>query len=426
MAQRSVWLPLAVGAAVVAAAHVGPVAASHAARPDLTVRSLTPTQRTAAPGGQLRARHVVANLGRRKAGASRLGFYLSGDARRDRGDTRLRPRRRVRPLAPRRSTRGSTVLEVPAGTAQGPHRLLACADDRRRVRERRERNNCRAARGSVTIRSTPLVESEPATLLASGDIASCVNDNDEATAQLVDGRPGTVATLGDNVYENGTTAEFANCYEPTWGRARARTRPSAGNREYNNPGAAGYFGYFGAAAGNPGEGYYSYDLGDWHVIVLNTSDGCDVISCSAGSAQVRWLQADLAANPRTCTLAYWHHPLFTSYEPTRTQAVKPFWDALYAAGADVVLSGHAHNYERFAPQSPTGQADAVNGIREFVVGVGGRSFHQITGPPAANSEVRNANTFGILRLTLRASDYSWEFVPVAGGSFTDAGTGSCH
>jgi hypothetical protein len=267
----------------------------------------------------------------------------------------------------------------------------------------------------------------PATLLASGDIAFCGTQSDDATAALLDARPGTVATLGDNVYEDGTIEEFLNCYQPNWGRAKGRTNPSAGNREYRDPagGASGYFSYFGAAAGDPSRGYYSYDLGDWHVVVLNSSDSCVTVPCGSTSAQVQWLAADLAANPRTCTLAYWHHPLFSSYGPVVTSAVKPLWDTLYASGADVVLNGHAHNYERFAPQKPDGTQDTAAGIREFVVGTGGRSFHAFT-TTAANSEARNANTFGILRLTLRASSYAWEFVPVAGATFSDSGSANCH
>jgi hypothetical protein len=263
-----------------------------------------------------------------------------------------------------------------------------------------------------------------ATLVSAGDIASCNSSGDEATAALLDSIKGTVATLGDNAYDTGSTAEFANCYGPTWGRHKARTRPAAGNHEYGTPGAAGYFSYFGAAAGPSGKGYYSYSLGEWHVVVLN-SNCAQVGGCQAGSAQEQWLRADLAAHRGRCTLAYWHHPRFSSGTHGSDAAMQPFWQALYSAGADIVLNGHDHDYERFAPQGPSGLADSTRGIREFVVGTGGYS-HYVPGMPVANSQVRNGDTFGVLRLTLRSKSYQWQFVPVAGGSFGDSGSGTCH
>jgi hypothetical protein len=260
-----------------------------------------------------------------------------------------------------------------------------------------------------------------AVLLAAGDIASCSWSSDEATATLLDGLTGTVATLGDNAYPSGTSSEFTNCYDPTWGRHKARTRPSPGNHEYNTPGATGYYGYFGTTAGPSGRGYYSYNLGDWHIISLNSN-----VPMSAGSAQEQWLRADLAASTKRCTLAYWHHPRFSSGTTHGNfSAAQPVWQALYDFNADVVLSGHEHNYERFAPQTPTGAADAARGIREFVVGTGGANHY--TGHNAIpNSEVFNGSTYGVLKLTLSATSYSWQFVPVAGQSFTDSGTASCH
>jgi hypothetical protein len=264
-----------------------------------------------------------------------------------------------------------------------------------------------------------------AVLVGAGDIASCSNNNDEATAQLLDAIDGTVFTLGDNAYETGTATQFANCYDPTWGRHNSRTMPSPGNHDYYTSGAAGYYGYFGAAAGDPTKGYYSYDLGAWHIVVINSNDACTIISCAAGSAQEQWLRADLAANRRTCTLAYWHHPRFSSSGVHGSQAyMQPVWQALYDYGADVVLSGHVHNYERFAKQTPAGAADPVRGIREFVAGTGGRELYGFNSP-IANSEVRNSDTFGVLKLSLHASSYEWEFVPVAGGSFTDSGSETC-
>jgi len=265
----------------------------------------------------------------------------------------------------------------------------------------------------------------PPVLIAAGDIASCTQSGDEATAAILDQHlDATVATLGDNVYENATAADFANCYEPTWGRHKARTHPSAGNHEYNTAGATGYFNYFGAAAGDPSKGYYSYDLGAWHVLVVN-SNCSKVGGCGAGSAQEQWVRADLAAHPSRCTLAYWHHPRFTS-GPTGSDAqMQPIWQALYDFEADLVLSGHSHVYERFAPQTPTGTADPVRGIREFVVGTGGAGLHNIGGP-APNSEVRRDDTYGVLRLTLEPTAYSWEFLPQAGKTFTDSGSDACH
>jgi hypothetical protein len=259
-------------------------------------------------------------------------------------------------------------------------------------------------------------------LVGAGDIAECGDQDDEATADLLDAIPGTVFTTGDNVYEDGTEAEFNSCYDPSWGRHKGRTRPSVGNHEYATPGATPYFDYFGASAGDPSEGWYSYDVGDWHIVVLN-SNCTEIGGCNAASAQGQWLQADLAANPNACTLAYWHHPRFSSSDGGDTD-YQDFWQLLYDAGADVVLAGHSHHYERFAPQDATGLADP-RGIRSFVVGTGGRQFGTLSTPRAANSEVSNNHTHGVLKLTLNATSYDWEFVPVAGSTFTDSGSASC-
>jgi hypothetical protein len=265
----------------------------------------------------------------------------------------------------------------------------------------------------------------PAVLLAAGDIASCSSSGDEATAALLDALPGTVATLGDTVYQDGTAAQFRDCYDPSWGRHNGRTRPAPGNHDYHTDGADGYFGYFGAAAGDPSTGYYSYDLGGWHVVVLNSNCG-EVGGCDADSPQAQWLRADLAAYPADCTLAYWHHPRFSSgAEHGSHPAMAPLWQALYDADADVILAGHEHNYERFAPQDAAGRRDDARGIRQFVVGTGGRSHYGFAGA-LANSQVRESGTFGVLMLTLRADGYDWVFVPVAGEAFTDAGSGQCH
>jgi hypothetical protein len=264
----------------------------------------------------------------------------------------------------------------------------------------------------------------PEVLVGAGDIASCEAENDEATAALLEGLEGTVFTLGDNAYPDGTAQDFERCYAPSWGRYRERTRPAPGNHEYHSAKAAPYFDYFGAAAGAPGKGYYSYELGAWHVVVLNSE-----VELGAGSQQEQWLRADLRASTSRCTLAYWHRPLFSS-GPERDPVeggpvdVKPLWDALYEAGAEVVLSGHDHFYERFAPQTPEGLVDTERGLRQFVVGTGGMVLYDF-GELRANSEVRIGDTFGLLKLTLEDGAYAWEFLPVGGG-VSDKGRGTCH
>jgi len=257
-------------------------------------------------------------------------------------------------------------------------------------------------------------------LVGAGDIANCSSSGDEATALLLDNIAGTVFTAGDNAYSNGSATDYSQCYDPTWGRQKARTRPAPGNHEYNTSGAAPYYAYFGANAGPAGLGYYSYDLGGWHLISLNSN-----IAMSAGSAQEQWLRADLAANTQQCVLAYWHHPRFSSGSHGSSTAPQPLWQALYDYNADLVISGHDHNYQRFAPQTPTGAADPARGIREFVVGTGGTS-HYTFGTPIANTEAYNTDTYGVLKLTLSATGYSWEFIPVAGATYRDSGSGSCH
>ena len=202
--------------------------------------------------------------------------------------------------------------------------------------------------------------------------------------------------------------------------------PSPGNHEYQTTGAAGYFAYFGSNAGTAGQGYYSYDLGEWHIIVLNSNSNCGAISCSANSAQVQWLRADLAANTKACILAYWHHPRFNSgQEHGNNTNVAPFWDALYEFGTDVILNGHEHTYERFAPQTPNAVASSA-GIRQFVVGSGGNGHYNFNATPEPNSEVRNSTAHGVLKLTLKPTGYDWQFIPVAGATFTDSGSGTCH
>ncbi len=251
---------------------------------------------------------------------------------------------------------------------------------------------------------------------AAGDICGSATDC-APTATLLDQiAPTRVLTLGDNAYPDGASSDYASYYDPNWGRQKLKTSPAPGNHDYHISGGAGYFGYFGAQAPGP---YYSFDLGTWHLISLDGE-----IGVSAGSAQETWLKNDLAAHQGQCILAYWHEPRFSSgSEHGSDTSFDPFWRDLYAAGADIVLNGHDHDYERFAPQNPDGQADP-KGIREFVVGTGGAS-HYSFGTPVANSEVRDATSFGVLKLTLHPGGYDWKFVPVAGASFTDAGSGTC-
>jgi hypothetical protein len=231
--------------------------------------------------------------------------------------------------------------------------------------------------------------------------------------------------LGDNQYPNGELSKYLQSYDPTWGREKPSTYPTPGNHEYNTPGATGYYSYFGALAGDPSKGYYSYDIGSWHIIALNSN--CSAIGgCGNNSPQEVWLESDLAAHTNSCTLAYWHHPRFSSGTNHGSNATyDAFWQDLYAAGADVVLAGHEHNYERFAPMNPSGSLDTTNGIREFVVGSGGKS-HYGFGAPLSTSEVRNGDTFGVLQLTLHSNSYDWIFVAEAGKTFTDSGTSQCH
>ncbi len=281
---------------------------------------------------------------------------------------------------------------------------------------------------SLASAPSPAPPTDPV-LVGAGDIASCASTSDEATAELLDivfssGVDGRVFTTGDNVYESGTDSKFANCYDTTWGRHRERTRPSPGNHDYGAPGASGYFKYFGAAAGDPSKGYYSYDLGTWHIVVINSN--CSTVGgCGAGSPQEQWLRTDLAAHPAACTLAYWHHPRFSSGSHGNSVELQAIWQALYDYGADVVLNGHDHDYERFAPQDPNGGDDPVRGIREFVVGTGGKD-HSGFGAPLPNSEARNDDTFGVLKLTLRATSYRWQFISEAGKSFADSGAAACR
>ena len=281
-----------------------------------------------------------------------------------------------------------------------------------------------------TFTVTPPAAGDPI-LIGAGDIASCGDSEftgHEETADLLDLFPNaTVFTAGDNVYITGTSSEFTNCYDPNWGRSKGRTRPATGNHDYGTADAAGYFNYFGAAAGDPTKGYYSYDLGAWHVIALN-SQCSDIDGCAAGSPQEQWLRADLLAHQNVCTLAYWHYPRFNSgkvHGESFAPYVLPFWNALYENGADVVVSAHEHLYERFLPQRPDRTLDPQLGITQFTVGTGGFYFYD-WGQIRPNSAARNNSNYGVIKFTLHPTSYDFEFVPIAGQTYTDAGSASCH
>jgi 3',5'-cyclic AMP phosphodiesterase CpdA len=258
-----------------------------------------------------------------------------------------------------------------------------------------------------------------AVLVGAGDIARCGSQGAELTATLLDRLSGTVFVAGDNAYMNGSAVEYRDCYHPTWGRHRGRTRPVPGNHEYQTPGAAGYYEYFGANAGPSGRGYYGYTVGRWFVLALNSE-----VPLQAGSPQLQWVSDQLAASPYRCTLVYWHRPLFSSGRNGPNHDMLDLWRVLYGADVDVVLNAHDHMYERFAPQTPEGQPDAARGIRQFTVGTGGAAPYDVV-RLAANSEV-TASVWGVASFTLRTDGYSWEFIPAEGFAFRDAGSGICH
>ena len=265
---------------------------------------------------------------------------------------------------------------------------------------------------------TPVPIAPDTTIVAAGDIGVCGRAEVEATARLVDGIAGPVLALGDIAYPNGSARDFAECYDPSWGRHRARTRPTPGNHEYFSAGAGPYFDYFGANAGPDRRGYYSFHAGEWLLLSLNSS-----VAADAASAQVAWLRSTLAAQPARCTLAYWHQPVFSSGKHGSNGHMRTVWQILQDAGAEVVLVGHDHLYERFAPQTADGRRDPT-GLRQFTVGTGGAptySAHSL----AANSQTIGTDE-GVLRMTLKAAGYDWQFVPIPGKSFSDAGSAACH
>ncbi len=342
-------------------------------------------------------------------------------------------RLRVDITAPSGWSKTETVdveIPIPAGGSVS-HSLTTVVDDGRPGETTRWRLHTTAAdlrgqsldvaaadselRFPASVHPTPVPD---AVLVGAGDIAYCGRAETEATARLLDRLDGVVITLGDNAYPHGTPQEFAECYHPTWGRHRARTFPSPGNHDYLTASGAPYYAYFGPRAGPAGLGYYTYTAGSWQVFSLNSN-----VSAATGSAQFEWLKAELAASTADCTLAYWHHSVFSSGTNGPVPRMLEVWRLLQSAGADVVVSAHEHLYERFAPQDVDGRADP-KGIRQFTVGTGGASLYDLRSRHP-NSEVFERRTWGVIRLTLKTGGYDWEFVPIAGQSFRDAGSGSC-
>jgi acid phosphatase type 7 len=237
--------------------------------------------------------------------------------------------------------------------------------------------------------------------------------------------PGPVFTLGDSAYPDGTRAQFRECYDPTWGKYKKRTRPAVGDQEYATSGAKPYFDYFRWRAGKPTRGYYSYDRGSWHIVALNSN--CEEVGgCDYKSTQGRWLRKDLANHPAKCTLAYFHHPLYASGTTHDSPKVKPFWHILYNHHAEVILSGHVHRYERFARIRPSGERSSARGIRQFIVGTGGKLGGSQKGPDEPRVQAKKIGAPGVLKLELGSGFYRWKFVPVAGRHYTDSGRARCH
>jgi acid phosphatase type 7 len=271
-------------------------------------------------------------------------------------------------------------------------------------------------------------EGDTAVMLAAGDIAECDHQGDEATARLLDAYPNaTIAALGDLAYPHGRDQDFDDCFNRSWGRFKDRMRPATGNHDNATKDARGYADYFRGQGGPFDRYYYSYDLGSWHVAVLN-SDCWRVDGCGAGDPQATWLRNDLRKHRGQCTMAYWHRPPFSSGrygDPENTDRVKPLWHVAVDEGVDVVLTAHEHSYERFVPMDRDGHQDD-RGVQLFIVGTGGGNLRKYHRPPLPTTAVRNDDTWGLLRLTLRSDGYDWKFLPVAGEKFTDAGSGSCH
>ncbi len=262
----------------------------------------------------------------------------------------------------------------------------------------------------------PSVGAGATVLLAVGDIGSCDGTHDEDVASLAARLPGTIALLGDLAYPNGSASNYADCFDPAWGPMLPRIRPAPGNHDYQTTDASGYFSEFGAAAGTPGEGWYSYQLGAWHVVVLNSN--CEFVGgCDEGSPQLAWLEADLQAHPSTCTLAYWHHARFSSGRHGDDPRTEALWSTLAGAGADLLLVGHDHDYERIGP---------IDSMRSFVVGTGGRSLYEFPGLPGPRTLLRANDSYGLLMLTLQQGAFEWRFVSTPDSSLVDAGSAACR
>jgi hypothetical protein len=278
--------------------------------------------------------------------------------------------------------------------------------------------------GSGSCHGAPPAQTSSVILSAAGNIGDCGGTDDDATGRLLDDIPGTILALGDNAFDNGTLYEYQRCYGDAWGRHKARTYAVLGNHEYQLGNASGAFDYFGDRVGPRDLGYYSFDIGAWHVIVLNDND--PPVSLAGGSAQDQWLAADLASHGNLCLLAAWHAPAFLSSNSAgfTTRDRRQLWERLYSAGVDVVLNSQQHHYERMAPLRPDGTRDDATGIRQFNVGTGGESVLLPTVAIHPASEVRAAR-FGVLKLTLTSTGYGWDFV-ATGGGFVDSGSGSCH
>jgi len=261
-------------------------------------------------------------------------------------------------------------------------------------------------------------QTDPVVLIA-GDVAQCDTPGALFTAELIKALPYPVLAAGDLAYPNGTLEEFTRCYTPTWGVFKDRTYPAPGNHDYRTPGAAGYFAYFGERAGDPAKGYYSFDLGQWHIVMLNSNRELE-----PGSKQLAWLAADLRQHTQQCVLAVWHHPRFSSGPHGNDARTQALWEALYQHGVSVLVTAHDHDYERFLPMNALGERDDKRGIRSFVAGTGGAKLYPLKQRHPL-SQVWQGESWGVLKLTLRAQSYDWDFLPVAGAKFQDAGTAQC-
>ncbi|MGI9659356.1 MAG: metallophosphoesterase, partial [Gaiellaceae bacterium] len=322
---------------------------------------------------------------------------------------------------------GGWAVEIPKELAPGEYVARATQRDA-------AGNAGIAVSERFAVADTAALDTE-AVLLAAGDIAGCGGSKHNATFALIEQHPeATVAALGDLAYEDGSQEEFAECYAPSWGQALERTRPALGNHEYGTEDAVGYFDFFadtlvelGPDASDPGRGWYSYDLGSWHVVVLNSNCADVVGGCGSGSPQDEWLRADLADSEARCTLAYWHHPRFSSstVHPPGVE-MSALWETLDQAGVELALTGHHHGYERFAPQGADGTLEPETGVSQFIVGTGGRGSYQSSTVLSPNSAVRASDTYGVLKLSLGEGSYHWEFLAAEGSTFTDSGSRRCH